>query len=308
MPEKPNNNLVPHFSALFIGILVLISLVGGASFSFSQGAASLVAKNSASTTIVLPEPELSAHAYSVRVLGSPVPLLKRREWKKLAPASLTKLLSAFVAHQALAGEDTITLTEDAKNIGEKSSPAPAGESFSRDPALRFFLMESANDIGMAMAEEVGKRKEDAAYSERLQFFADLMNTAARQIGMADSSFKNPTGLDEEGHVATAQDLSRLIEFLWYNDRTLIDMTRERELEITSVRGNAYTAKNTNELLSEFPALLGGKTGFTDNARGALILLYPLRSASTSVVGIVILGSEDRFGDGRKIIQWLEKLD
>jgi D-alanyl-D-alanine carboxypeptidase len=76
-----------------------------------------------------------------------------------------------------------------------------------------------------------------------------------------------------------------------------------DADITSMGDRAYHIEATNQLLSEFPALRGGKTGLTDFAKGALILLYPVRPDRTAV--IIILGSDDRFADGRNLIHWLE---
>ena len=131
-----------------------------------------------------------------------------------------------------------------------------------------------------------------------------MNKKAGEIGLRNSSFKNPTGLDEADHLSTAEDLALLSEYTWRNYPQLWTLTRSPQSTIFSSAGQTYQIANTNELLEEFPAILGGKTGFTDNAKGNLILLYPIKK-SGDVAIIVILRSEDRFGDGRKIIQWLE---
>lgn len=302
--QSSPRTLVPYFAALLLSVLVWISVVWGTSSSAGREAAGVVVP--VSGTVILPaEPELSAHAYLVRVMGSDEVLLKRREWKVLPSASITKLLTAFVSRTILGAGDQVLISEEAKKVGEKSSDAPVGELFSRDAALTLLLTESANDVAAALAEATGAKLGKSEFSERIQIFVDLMNSAAQKIGMEHSLFKNPTGLDGEGHATTAQDLSYLAEYLWYNDRTTWEFTKEYDREVSSSGGRRYRARSTNELLGEFPALLGGKTGFTDNAKGTLLFLYPIAEKPRAIAIIVVLGSEDRFGDGRKIIEWIE---
>lgn len=272
---------------LFMGVLVLVST------EKQQPPIKEMA------SINIPEPEIRAHSYLVKFIGEDKILIRRREWKKLAPASLTKLLTALVARQNLLPADWIIFSEKAKTVEEKISTVGVGESLLRDDAIRFALMGSANDAAEAMAEKLGER------------FLELINTEARRIGMSDSSFRNATGLDTEEHYSTALDLAKLAEYIWQNQPALWEMTRNTEAEVYSDTFNKYEIKTTNELLEEFPEILGGKTGFTDKARGTLILLYPVYPAlmdkggvKDKVAVIVILGSTDRFSDGRAIINWL----
>lgn len=244
---------------------------------------------------ILPqEPVLNAHAYFVKVIGEEKPLAKRREWKKLAPASLTKLLTAVVALKLIPAANSIYFSEEAKKAEPKSSTASVGESFFRDDLIRLALIESANDAALALAETTGRDS-----------FVAALNKEAKAIGLFDSFFQNPTGLDQENHLSTAEDMARLAEYIVDNHPELWEITRTMEETIYSIDGKEHKIINTNELLKEFPAILGGKTGFTDNAKGALLFLYPVRPDKTAM--IVLLGSDDRFGDGRKIISWLENI-
>lgn len=244
---------------------------------------------------ILPrEPVLDAHAYLIKIMGEEKPLAKRREWKKLPPASLTKLLTAVVAIELIPAANSIYFSEEAKKAEPKSSTASVGENFFRDDLIHFALIESANDAALALAETTGRDS-----------FVAALNKEAKAIGLLDSSFQNPTGLDQENHLSTAEDLSRLAEYIADNYPELWEVTRTAEKTIFSLNGKGHEIINTNELLKEFPAIIGGKTGFTDNAKGALLFLYPVRPDKTAVV--VLLGSDDRFRDGRKIIKWLETI-
>lgn len=269
-----------------------------------------------------PGPEINAQAYIVKIIGVDRPLLSQREWKRLAPASLTKILTAVLAKEMLSSDEKITFSEEAKKTEEKLSPLKANEEVTRDKAIELALVNSFNDAALALAESIGKSRASLAsssgarlsrgtgrpggtnFAERLAIFKTLANEKANLLGLQNSAFKNPIGLDEDGHYSTAQDLAQLAEYVWLHHADLWIISRQAETVTKIENGLEYRIENTNELLKEFPAILGSKTGFIDKARGALLFLYPVRPNKVAVV--VILNSEDRFGDGRKIIQWLEK--
>lgn len=253
--------------------------------------------------ILTPSPELKAQAYTVKIVGVNRPLLSQREWKRLAPASLTKILTAVLAKEILPADEKIIFSKETKQTEEKLSPLKADEETTRDKAIELALVNSFNDAALALAESIGKSRGGVNFAERLAIFKTLANEKTHLLRLQDSEFKNPIGLDEDGHYATAQDLAELAEYIWLRHSDLWTISRQVATVVGTENGTEYKINNTNELLKEFPAILGGKTGFTDKARGALLFLYPLRPNKTVVV--VILSSEDRFGDGRKIINWLE---
>lgn len=253
-----------------------------------------------------PAPELNAQAYFVKIIGSDDLLLQRRAGKRLPPASLTKIATALVAYDRLLPNTNIELSGDAKNTPDpdaKLSVIPAGEVFARDAMLQLALIGSYNDAARALAEAIGAREGGETFNERMALFQQALGQKVHELGLANSQFLNPTGLDEDGHYASAEDLATIAEYIWLHAPKLWELSRAGNAVVISQQGNRYDVKNTDDLLREFPALLGTKTGFTDNAKGALILLYPVRPDHAAV--IVLLGSEDRFGDGKKILQWLD---
>lgn len=274
-----------------------------------------------------PPPELQAHAYVVKVVGEELPLLKQREWKHVAPASLTKILTVLVAREELEEIVWLSVSEDAKKTEAKTSPLETREFVTVEDMMRLALIGSYNDTARALAEAVGKKYGGQTFEDRMRIFRERMNEKARMIGLANSSFANATGLDEEGHFSTAEDLARLAEYVRSNHQKVWEISRTLETKVYTDTGREISVASTNDLLKEFPAIIGGKTGFTDNAGESLLLLYPVRSKSPSATAdspeakrtsdgvyhlhpnktavIVILGSNDRFGDGRKIIHWLE---
>lgn len=297
-------NLFVLLSVLFMSSLIMLSI--NSSFSKKDGVKKEEIKRSelATPVIFTHLPELKAQAYLVKIVGVERPIFSQREWKRLAPASLTKILTAVLAKETLPSDEKITFSKETKQTEEKLSPAKVGDVFLRNEVIKLALVGSFNDAALALAESIGKSRRGANFAEGLAIFKTLANEKTHLLELQNSEFKNPIGLDEENHYSTAEDLARLAEYTWLRHSDLWAISRQTEIVVKTENGTEYKINNTSELLKEFPAILGSKTGFTDKARGALLLLYPMRPNKTVIV--VILGSEDRFGDGRKIIQWLEK--
>mgnify|MGYP001557890863 CR=1 FL=1 len=324
--ESKHALFVSLVCGLFIAVLILVSVYSSTKTDVTS------ATLSATAAVSLVEPDISAEAYVVRLVGSDTPLIGRRVDKPTAPASLTKVMTAVVASEKLSATDTGVMSLFAKNVEERKSSAKEGDEFLRDELIRMALVMSANDAVLALAERVaaevavpmptlpvlrhqspGRDMNRAAEPQTISaaghgsgtaLFVRMMNAKARILGMDHTHFENPTGLDMPRHFTTANDLARLAEYVLVRHPSLWAMSRAWEAQAETVQGKTYPLTNSNDLLKEFPALIGGKTGMTDNAKEALMLLYPVEPDQTAIV--VILRSDDRFGDGRKILNWLEE--
>ena len=115
-------------------------------------------------------------------------------------ASVTKLMTALVVLDSADLSDQVVISESAADTGEAEVGLVAGETWSIWELLNAIVVRSGNDAATALAEHVGGSVEG---------FAEMMNAKALQLGMTDSSFVNPHGLDAEGHYSTASDLLRL---------------------------------------------------------------------------------------------------
>ena len=249
-------------------------------------------------------PEILAESFLVQFIHDKDPLLSQRASKQMRPASLTKIFTSVLAIEELDENSRVVFSSFAKATGEKESHVPVGEAFVRNNAVRFAIIESANDAAAALAEAIGRKRGAFSFDDAMSLFVQAANQKAKDLGMMDSQFQNPTGLDTDGHVTSAQDLFRLVSYVWKNHPEIWDFSRASEADISSLSHTVYHITATNQLLNQFPALLGGKTGLTDKAKGTLILLYPVKLNRVAV--IIILGSDDRFEDGKKLIQWLEE--
>ena len=173
--------------------------------------------------------------------------------------------------------------------------------------IKALLVSSDNDAAYAAAEYVAVRSHPelttASFEERVKEFVNAMNDRARDIALANTRFSNPTGRDDPENFSTARDIAALADHIRLHRPELWAVTRIQETFAFSKSGRRYGVVTTSPLLGEFPALYGSKTGFDDEAKGALVMLYQM--APDDLVVIVLLRSRDRFGDGRTLLRWVE---
>ncbi len=211
--------------------------------------------------------------------------------QELPVASLTKLVSALVIVDSGKLDEVVTVQEDDIKIIGANTGLVIGEKILASNLLKAMLIASHNDSTRTLARVAGGTREN---------FVKLMHEKALNLGMYSTNFKNPIGLDEPGHYSTAHDLTlALHEFL--SNPLLAKIVSTKETEITSIDGIfKHKIKTTNKLLLEDPTVVGVKTGYTDEAKGNLVI----RSVDgNSDIVTIVLGSDDREGDTRKILDW-----
>lgn len=236
-------------------------------------------------------PALTAEAWILVDLDSGVTLAESNADEVREMASVTKLMTALVVMEEAALDDVVRISPEAAAIGESEIGLVTGEVWTVDALLNALLIRSGNDAAVALAEHV---------AGSVPAFAELMNAKAVEMGLENTSFRNPHGLDEDGHHTTARELVTLaIEALEWPQLRTIMATR-----LISFRpdpsGIAREAENTNKLLGVYPGVSGMKTGFTNKAGRVLISSHE-RNGRT-LIGVV-MGSEDHFADTRKLLDW-----
>ena len=126
-------------------------------------------------------------------------------------------------------------------------------------------------------------------------FINLMNQKAKDLGMVNTFFADPTGLSSK-NVSTAVDLSELAEYILKNYAKIADISRTEQLDIP----NFGKITNTDQLLTEIPETVCSKTGYTTEAKGCLLLaMYNIEKNNYLIH--VILGADDRFTEMKKLI-------
>lgn len=176
-----------------------------------------------------------------------------------APASLTKLMTAMVAvDDARSLDRVVTVTREATQVVPTVMGLTAGERLTVRELLEGLLLESGNDAAEALAQGIVPRDR----------FIRQMNLKARAIGLTESHFVNPSGLDADGHVMSARDLVHEAAYLeaYYPEIAAIAATRDVAMP-ASADHKAFYAHNLNRMLWTYPGATGLKTGLTDNAGG-----------------------------------------
>lgn len=293
---------------------LLMTLVGAAFWhGLSQAPASAPNRQAATPLLArLPgtnDPDVRAEAVAVARLKNHEMLFSRNPDARLPIASITKLMTALVFADAVGPLAPVAISDAAKRVGEedeKRSSLPAGEQVKTEDLLKLLIVSSDGDAAYAAAEYVGgtDAPEGALFQEKIARFVERMNARARAIGLANTHFANPSGMDGPENFSSAADLMRIAAAITERHPELWSMSRTQESFIFGKTGKRYSVVNTNPLLAEFPAIFGSKTGFEDEAKGALLMLYQL--VPDERIAIVLLRSPDRFADGRALIQWLEQ--
>jgi len=181
--------------------------------------------------------------------------------RRLAPASLTKIMSALVILDYGRLYDHVAISQEAAAAPRTHLRLPAGQVFRLEDLLKAMLITSANDACLAAAEHVGGSEDG---------FVALMNAKAAAAGLVDTHFANACGFDAPDHYSTAADLARLSELAL--EQPVFKDFVQKEIEIiTAVNANrSYLLRSTNRLLGKLPGVEGIKTGFTSQAGRCLV--------------------------------------
>jgi len=232
--------------------------------------------------------ELQAQAaLAIKTDGSRVYYNKNIETQR-SVASLTKLMTAIIVLENYNLDEVIKIPLSAVRREGARGDLRIDESMTVRSLLSIMLIDSSNDAAFALAE---KRAD----------FVLLMNKKAKELGLVNTHFSNPDGLDEPGNYSSALDIEKIFSYLINKYPEAFEILKTKNMMVYSADGKTeHRLKNTNELLGKASEVVAGKTGYTDEAGGSLILL-----AENNII-TVVLGSPDRFSESEKLIQWLKE--
>lgn len=206
-------------------------------------------------------------------------------------ASTTKMMTAMVALAEVDVNDQVVVSQNAAAAGESEIGLYAGESVSVDDLLHALLLQSANDAAIAIAEHVGGSVDS---------FVEMMNDRARGLGLDNTHFANPHGLDADGHYSSAADLLNMAR-AGLSDPTFAKIVVTTSYDLPpSPDGVARTARLTNELVRTYEGAFGIKTGFTD---GAGLTLVAGAERDGRRIFTVVMGSDDHFADSARLLNF-----
>ncbi len=192
-------------------------------------------------------------------------------------ASISKIMTAIVAIESGKLDDVVKVGDEINDAYGSGIYIHIGEEISLRDLLYGLMLRSGNDAALAIAKYVGGDVET---------FVKMLNEKAREIGMKNTTFNNPSGLDEKkGNMSTAYDMALLMSYAIKNDEFKKIVGTKKHTVKTNM--NYYSWTNKNKLLFNYKYTTGGKTGFTEIARRTLVT-----SASKNNINLVAVTLND----------------
>ena len=237
-------------------------------------------------------PDITANSALMLDINSQKVLYQKNPTEKLPMASLTKIMTAIIALENPKPDDKY-LVHSSDLVGEDSMGLDTGEILSRDELLYGLILHSGNDAAETLASN---------FKGGRVAFVKAMNDKAKSLGLKNTNFTNPTGLEGDGkQYTTAYDLVVMTNFALSNFPTFdkIVATFDYTIPQTSTH-KEYDLENETNLLTSYPGVKGVKTGYTPEA--GLCLVTYLDYSGHQIIG-VILGSGDRRGEMIELLDY-----
>lgn len=248
-----------------------------------------------SATIQPISPELAAKSWLLIEAGSGQILSAEKPDERLEPASLTKLMTAYLTFSAirqktLALEQTLPVSETAWRTGGSKMFIRVGDQVVVEDLIKGMIVQSGNDACIALAEAIAGS--EAAFAQR-------MNQEAQRLGMTQTQFRNATGLPDAQHFTTARDLSKLALAL------IRDFPGEysKYYSLKEFKYGKISQPNRNRLLFIDPTVDGVKTGHTDAA--GYCLIASAKRGPRRLLSVVLGTNSDnaRASESQKLLNW-----
>ena len=241
------------------------------------------------------KPTINSRRYAVYDRLSGRCIYGKDENKQTAMASTTKIMTSIVVVENCNLDDIVTVTAKAAGTGGSRLGLHTDDEIKVLDLLYGLMLKSGNDAAVALAIHTSGSVEE---------FAKLMNQKAEELGLKDTNFVTPHGLDNSEHYTTAYELAKITDYALKNE-TIAKIVKTKTATIY-INGNSMQINNTNELLGNVEGVYGVKTGFTNNAGRCLVT--SVKRGDMDVI-IVVLGADtrkDRAKDTMKLIEYAYK--
>ena len=219
-------------------------------------------------------------------------LYGKDEYNKVKMASTTKIMTATIIIENCNLEETVEISKKAANTGGSKLGLKTGDKITIKDLLYGLMLRSGNDAAVALAETCAGSIVD---------FSNLMNKKANELGLVNTHFESPHGLDSDGHYTTAYELALLSDYALKN-KTFLQIVGTSNYTIT-INGYPKSLTNTNELLGNLNGVYGIKTGFTNGANRCLVTACKRNDMD---IICVVLGCDTkkfRTSDSIKLIEY-----
>lgn len=306
---SPNSRAIRHLLSMFMVSLIL---------ALGVSAPALAAPGSIQTpgrSTAIEPPEVTAQGIFSFDIASGITLYEKNPDERLQIGSTVKVATALVVLKHGDPADEVLIEEsDTVDITVYSNmQLQAGDTLTVGTLLYGLLIPSGNDGANALARHVGLGLcgcDDA--TDASEAFIQAMNDYAAELGLENTRFANPSGIDAEGTYSSARDIATLFGELMKNER-LANIVAESAYQFLSVGPNprTYSEDTTNDLLGQL-GVIGGKTGSTEDAGGCVVLARQVNGDANTVItavlgadleyqdSVIVDGSDQRWDDARDI--------
>lgn len=237
-------------------------------------------------------PEVNSRSCVVLDRLSKNVLYGKNEKNKVKMASTTKIMTAIIVLENSSLDATVEASKKAAGTGGSRLGLKTGDKITIRDLMYGLMLCSGNDAAVCLAENIGGS---------IEGFAELMNSKAQELGLSNTHFESPHGLDSDGHYTTAYELALLSDYALKNS-TFLNIVGTKNYTVT-INGSPKNLSNTNELLGNLNGVYGIKTGFTNGANRCLVTAC--KRGDMDII-CVVLGADTknfRTRDSIKLIEY-----
>ena len=283
-----HGRLLRAATAILASVLLFLAAVGGALPASATPSEGITAAHSGAVLIPAGDASLPVALTGVNARGAVLMeaetgdvIFGQNQNARLPMASTTKLMTALVAVESLPVETAVKIPAEAVGVEGSSIYLTEGEVLTLEQLLYALLLESANDAATAIAITV---------AGSVAAFAEKMNARAASLGLTDTHFVNPHGLDAEGHYTTAYELALITrEALQNPTLRRICETSRKTIPLRGEEG-VRLLLNHNKLLSSYEGCIGGKTGYTKKTGRCLV--SAARREGVTLIAVTLSAPDD----------------
>ncbi len=238
-------------------------------------------------------PAISADAGIVVDAKTGEVLFAKNADKREYPASMTKMMTCVLALEEAGADELVVASANAADV--ECTRIHAGDTVRMSDLLRQMMTISDNGAATAVGEAVGGD---------IPHFAEKMNAKARELGCTGTHFVNANGMPDSDHYSTAHDMARIMSYALGDTRfrAIIGIDAVRIYYVRPA-GRVEFCENTNELLTTYPGCIGGKTGWTNAARGCLAVAAKRNGRTLVAVVMHSQDDESRFTEAARLLDY-----
>ncbi len=254
-----------------------------------------ISETIAQTSDTLNASSINSRSCIIYDRNSHMVLYGKNETKQVKMASTTKIMTSLIIIENCNLSETIEVSKKAAGTGGSRLGLKTGDKITIKDLLYGLMLCSGNDAAVALAEYAGGD---------IQGFANLMNNKAHELGLTNTHYESPHGLDSDGHYTTAYELAVLTDYALKNE-TFAKIVGTKNYTVT-INGYPKNLSNTNELLGYLNGVYGVKTGFTNGANRCLVTAC--KRDNMDIICVVLGADTKKFRtqDSIKLIEYAFK--